>query len=326
MPTRPTLVVLGAGATRGASFVGNDGNLHIPPLDADFFRRLSRSPEGRSQQARALIGYVQKNHSATLDVSMEAVFVELEGAAEFYREFNINRGRILREPERTINHFYKVLPPVLRRSITAPCEHHQLLAQCLESGDSVISFNYDCLMDEALKTHGGRRWDPDTGYGQGLLINHADWWKQWGGGPDASRPIRLLKLHGSLNWDWDGHVINLLREPYERESAANAIVPPLGRKPVAEEPFSYAWRAARKAVKEAERLVVIGYSLPVADHLVRALFRADIDNDRLKEVIVVDPEPSVADRFLRLLTKTPPRVETMGSFERFAAWLQPDPA
>jgi hypothetical protein len=323
MPSRPTLVVLGAGASRGASFASRDGHLHPPPLDSDFFRLLSRSPAGRSAQARALIQYVQKNHSPTLDASMEAIFVELEGSAEFYKQFNITRGRIVREPQRTIDHFYRVLPAVMRHSITAACEFHQTLATALESGDAVISFNYDCIMDEALKCNGGRRWNPENGYGFDISANAEDW-KQWGGGPDAKKPIKLLKLHGSLNWERTNDGIRLLAAPYDRETAAGAIVPPLGRKPVAEEPYLHAWRVARTAVKSAERLIVIGYSLPEADHLVRALFRADIDNDRLREVIVVDPDERVADRFLRLLTRVPGRVETMSSFRELTTWLYDD--
>ena len=74
-------------------------------------------------------------------------------------------------------------------------------------------------------------------------------------------------------------------------------------------------------VRRAERLVVIGYSLPAADYLVRALFRADLDNDRLKELLVVDPASVVADRFLQLLTTAPSRVETLPSFQSFTGWL-----
>jgi hypothetical protein len=328
MSSRPTLVVLGAGATRGASFVGTDRNLHPPPLDSDFFKLLSRSPAGRSQQARALLQYVRKNHSATLDASMEAIFIELEGSAQFYQQFNITRGRIVREPQRTIDHFYRVLPAVMRHSITRGCRFHRALASALESGDSVISFNYDCVMDRALKSNGGRRWDPESGYGF-PVANGADHWKDWGGGPDAREPIKLLKLHGSLNWSRRGRDMHLMRSPYARASAADAIVPPLGRKPVSEEPYLHAWRAARKAVQAVERLIVIGYSLPPADHLVRALFRADIDNDRLREVIVVDPDERVADRFMQLLTRVPPRVETMRNFQEFRNWLRgeaPTPA
>jgi hypothetical protein len=171
----------------------------------------------------------------------------------------------------------------------------------------VISFNYDCLIDEALKTHGGRRWDPDSGYGQGLLINNSDWWKQWGGGPDSSRPIRLLKLHGSVNWDWNGHVINLLRKPYDRESARQRDR--AASRPQARRRGALLTHGALRAQRLRSRASYCHrHSLPAAGHLVRALFRADVDNARLKEVIVVDPEPSLADRFLRLLTKTPTRV------------------
>jgi hypothetical protein len=297
-----------------------DGHLHAPPLDADFFRLLSRSRAGRSQQARALLQYVQRNHSPTLDVSMEAIFVELQGSAECYESFNIGRGRIVREPQRTIDHFYRVLPAVMRHSVTPPCEYHRALTSALESGDAVISFNYDCLIDEALRSDGARRWNPQDGYGF-EVAEGADDWKQWGSGPDARHPIRLLKLHGSLNWLVDGEAVQLIAAPYERESAVGAVVPPLGRKPVSEEPFRQAWRAARAAVRSAQRLVVIGYSLPAADYLVRALFRADIDNERVRDVIVVDPAQHVADRFLQLLTRVPQRVETMRSFRELATWL-----
>ena len=214
LPSRRTLVVLGAGATRGASFVANEAHLHEPPLDADFFRLLSLSPAGRSQQAKALLQYVAKNHSAVLDVSMEAIFVEFQGSAEFYEQFNVGRGRIVREPQRTIEHFYRVLPAVMKHSVTAPCEFHQAIAANLESGEElpVINFNYDCLIDSALQARGGRRWRPESGYGVEVTAG-ADAWKQWGGGPDESEPIMLLKLHGSLNWDVGSDSSVALEEP-----------------------------------------------------------------------------------------------------------------
>jgi hypothetical protein len=51
---RSTLVILGAGATRGASFVAGDA-LVPPPLDYDFFQVLQMSATGRTLSGRALI-------------------------------------------------------------------------------------------------------------------------------------------------------------------------------------------------------------------------------------------------------------------------------
>jgi SIR2-like domain len=321
MSSRRTLIVLGAGATRGASFNQSEYHLYPPPLDADFFRLLSRSPARKSLPARALLDYVQSNQSPTLDVSMEAVFVELQGSAEFYEQFNIGRGRIVRQPQSIIESFYKVLPSIMRFALPEQCEYHANLASMLEPGDAVISFNYDCLIDEALKSQAGRRWDPRTGYGF-AVVSGAEDWRNWGKGRAAAKPIRLLKLHGSLNWDVsETGDVTLIPSPYERASARGAVVPPLGRKPVSDEPFRQAWRAAREAVRTAERLIVIGYSLPQADYLVRALFRADADNEKLRELVVVDPSPAIADRFVALLTKTPDRVETLPALRAFAGWL-----
>jgi len=254
---------------------------------------------------------------------MEAIFVELQGSAEFYEQFNVGRGRIVREPQRTIEHFYRVLPAMLRHSVVGACEYHRLLATKLESGDAVMSLNYDCLIDDALRDAGGRRWNPRFGYGFDAT-DGVEAWRNWGSGANAGTPIRLLKLHGSLNWTFDGTQVRLVADPYERDSADGSIVPPLGRKPVSTEPFSGVWREARLRVRRTERLVVIGYSLPAADYLVRALLRADLDPASLQELIVVDPSDDVADRFVQLLTHAPKRVESMRSFKEFAAWLEAD--
>lgn len=316
-----TLVVLGAGASRGASFVDPPRTLYKPPLDLDYFKLLAVSPAGRSAQARALLTYVRENYSATLDVSMEFVFVELQGAAEFYRDFNIDRGRISGRPQKTIEHFYKVLPQMLNCCITEECEFHNRLAAALQPKDAVISFNYDCLMDVALKNYGGRRWDPSVGYGL-RITRGASAWRNWGPGRTATTPIRLLKLHGSLNWRGrDGSSLLASRSPYERATAKGVVVPPLGRKPVSESPFRRVWTEARVRLRSARRLIVIGYSLPPADYLVRALLRADLNPARLTELLVVDPSAAVADRFVQLLRRGPAKIMTFSSFEEFAEYL-----
>lgn len=68
------------------------------------------------------------------------------------------------------------------------------------------------------------------------------------------------------------------------------IAPPLTNKPVQNEPFSSVWRQARRAVQTMRRLIIVGYSLPEADGLVRTLLTTDLGPD-LEEVVIVDPQP-----------------------------------
>ncbi len=96
------------------------------------------------------------------------------------------------------------------------CEHHRKLAEWLEPGDVVLSFNYDLLADRALKARGG--WSIDNGYG--LKFHRVGHWASDGGkwrtpGRKTSE-IRLLKPHGSLNWlycrdPWESNVNVSLR-------------------------------------------------------------------------------------------------------------------
>ena len=68
-------------------------------------------------------------------------------------------------------------------------------------------------------------------------------------------------------------------------------------------------------------MIVIGYRLSSRRLSGAFTFRADIDNERLRELTVVDPAGQVSDRFLELLTTAPRRVETMRTFAEFADWL-----
>jgi hypothetical protein len=68
---RKTLVVLGAGASRGASFV-LDRSRPLPPLDLDFFQQISRISS--SDASRRLLEFVRSEYSDELSLSMERFF------------------------------------------------------------------------------------------------------------------------------------------------------------------------------------------------------------------------------------------------------------
>src|SRR6266540_2440551 len=159
---RSTLVILGEGATRGASFVAVDA-LVPPPLDYDFFQVLQMSATGRGPSGRALIDHVRTVYGPAVDIGLETVFNNLDAARVFHATFKIARGRHLEEPRRLIDALRVVLPELLGETIGGDCDFHAALASRLRVGDAVISLNYDCNRPGARRERGvsirsGARW------------------------------------------------------------------------------------------------------------------------------------------------------------------------
>ncbi len=303
---RTTLVILGAGATRGASFV-NPETAVPPPLDQDFFQVLQMSAAGRSDEGRKLIDHVRTVYGPALNVGLETVFNNLDAAQTFHQKFNVTRGRILEEPKRLIDALRTVLPELLGESITGQCTTHAALARLLEVRDAVVSLNYDCVIDEALRTHAGFRFDPGRkGYGLDVATG-VEYWRKQGKGRRANGSIQLLKLHGSLNWGGPSVPLSLRAEPYA-PVADGVIAPPLTNKPLIDPPLSEIWRTARIIVSTMRRLVIIGYSMPSADGLVRALLATDLSK-YLEDIILVDPSEATLARHIDFFGRVAPKAK-----------------
>jgi hypothetical protein len=301
---RNTLVILGAGATRGASFVKSD-DLIAPPLDADFFQVLQMSATGRTPAGRTLIDHVRTVYGSALNVGLETVFNNLDAARVFHSTFNITKGRYLEEPKRLIDALRLVLPALLGESIHGECDFHAALANRLRVGDAVVSLNYDCVIDTALREHAGFRFDPERG-GYGVPVaSGADAWRRSGRGKRALKSILLLKLHGSLNWRGPALPLRLRSQPY-LEVAQGVIAPPLTNKPVEADPFREIWRQARVAVGRMRRLIMIGYSMPDADGLVRTLLATDL-SPYLEDILLVDPSEQIRSKHIALFTRIAPK-------------------
>lgn len=318
-PERKTLVVLGAGATRGASFVA--GAALPPPVDRDFFRILQMSDTGRSEGGRQLLDHVREAYGPALDIGMETVFTNLDAAATFHREVKIDRGPVVQWPTRLIEAFRTVLPRLLGETLGSPCDYHVALAQQLRTIDTVISLNYDCLIDSALRDNAGSRFAADRcAYGVEAGTGAADW-QGTAPGPTPEGSITLLKLHGSLNWEAAATPLPLRTDLYQ-PLAPRVIQPPLTSKPVTAEPFRSVWREARRAVRTARRLILIGYSMPVADGLVRSLLSTDLQSV-LEEVIIVEPDRATRDRHIDFFTRLAEsaKVYVFSTFDEFAPML-----
>jgi hypothetical protein len=319
-PQRKTLVVLGAGATRGASFA--EERRLPPPLDLDFFQLLQMSETGRTAEGRELLDHVRAGYGPGLQVGMEIVFNNLDSAKTFYEKVRVDPGRVPQWPARLIDAFRAVLPQLLGETIEPTCAYHGALAYRLRTADAVVSLNYDCVIDWALIASAGSRFAASR-HGYGIEVsNGAAEWQGRAPGPTPVNSVQLLKLHGSLNWAASGSPLQLRDSASVYQTVPEGVIqPPLTNKPVTNDPFNSIWQAARRAVRDMRRLIVIGYSMPPADGLVRALLTTDLSHT-LEELVVVDPSADVRTRHIALFAGSSTRVFPFDSFRAFASALE----
>ncbi len=169
---------------------------------------------------------------------------------------------------------------------------------------SIITFNYDLALDRTLASE-------EVPYHYALDDS-----------PPAEGSLPVLKLHGSLNWHRDSlnKCIRVLQLPPVKrgnrliqlgpggsqppfplplpkpETGQGSrldpvIVPPSWSKSAHFAELKSVWRAAGDALKDAENILVVGYSLPRTDEFFRYLYAlGTTSSTRFKNFVVVDPE------------------------------------
>ena len=301
--SRKTLVVMGAGASRGASFV-TDPSKVLPPLDRDFFQQLARMDS--SAESSRLLEFVRREYGHEVGLSMEQFFSEADYTDRFHQELNIDPGPSVRRYRKALDDFLRVLPEMLNKTTSAACEYHNRLASLLHAQDCVISFNYDCLLDRALRDNAGNRWDPEkNGYGFDVSSGGGAWKKHSVGHPVKSS-TRLLKMHGSLNWSLTAAGdARLVRDTGTVSSLQKSIIPPTWFKDLTTFPFGDIWKTARKEIRTSRIMVVVGYSVPPTDLFSKSLFKVEAGSkgkrERLDLLVLVNKDGKARGRFLDLV-------------------------
>lgn len=177
---------------------------------------------------------------------------------------------------------------------------YDVLVSALNTGDVVISLNYDTLLDSALVRKG---WDPKEGYG---IAGGAEKFKWRPTTINTNlRGVRLLKLHGSLNWFVRGSFSDLSAVFYKKPTRitrprfnelngyVRQIVPPIYGKFFDHDHWRSLWTDAYAALRQADTLVVIGCSLINTDFHLRALVGRVAqwrkkEQAQLKRLVLVD--------------------------------------
>lgn len=304
-------IILGAGASRGASCF--EDLWAQSPLDTDFFGQIDRLkavPEG------AILGELAEFARSEFGVSdnllMEAFFTQLESLNEFYSELKIDRGPRVRTYQSHLGKFPRYLAAVFRAlgaiGSDLNCSYHASLARSLRAGDTVLSFNYDCIMDCALRDYSAKKWNANEGYGATVQGGAEHWHDHSGRGRVAANTIKLLKVHGSLNWrrtESDTGDIKLREDAYEDgDRSSNEIVPPVWNKRISHDKIlANIWKTARDSLRTGPVLVVVGYSVPETDLLSQVLLRVATSESgkNLSHLISINPDPAAHQKLRDVL-------------------------
>jgi len=231
--------------------------------------------------------------------------------------------------------------------------------QLLRPGDTVVTFNYDSTVERVLLNLG--KWSPADGYGERLVFQKSrydktpvifgdsqvkvlhlhgavGWYRKpsvrqdfpmkTGGAipPEARTPAPIetkISIDPIVLRDFGIYTAVDASLPSRPPDEYQILLHPSFLKDYAGEEsgnavFIKMWRMAAEALRSADRVVIIGYSLPLADSAAWTLLLANCDAAR---TTVVNPDPSVMNRYRRLLIQSLPRIYEWAPPQHFADWV-----
>lgn len=218
----------------------------------------------------------------------------------------------------------------LERAIESASEHNMTLPEKKPSGTRFDP----CEITEEDLVYSFMNWNMPLGYGFKFdevelrrpgVGSYVDGKRFYSHPGNNLYDWKILKLHGSLNWfqylpfrafptmpgeeepEFTSEMKNsiilkdeLLRiNDFPRHNGwyINPLIvtPELNKTQLLRRPlFSQIWQNARTALSNCRRLVVIGYSFSASDFPTRKLFLESFTNSELEEVVVVNPDTSIA--------------------------------
>lgn len=333
------VLVLGAGAT--LSDVATRPLKERPPLDHGFFHIARLTDPSLTQSVAA---YMTKTYESDILLPAEDSLERVMG--QIYTDtFNPGLKKEATQAFRSLLRLFTSRIATTTNNIPATTRRnlYRILTHYLRNGSSpdevtIITYNQDlqvektlCLMSKA------QRWKGQTD----LIFNFPGCYEL--GDHKVTSPthqssdelfedsepvdgcIRILKLHGSLNW-YSSHTsktpsqeamfnphrsLRITRRtviPSDMTISGKRtthglpiVVPPVTHKSaVLHSDLRVVWRQAEKALERAEELVVFGYSCPPLDFESANQLRRSERKSHAK-VSVIDPNGAIAARYIELL-------------------------
>ncbi|HEX9907044.1 MAG TPA: hypothetical protein VGB78_01065 [Thermoplasmata archaeon] len=290
--------VLGAGASYDAG----------GPLTRDFFAKNRKYDEEIYQRHF----YGNKKYEAIASIyddwklrhwnpDIEKFFSEV-ATRDVYGDFVLPSTNERISPSKVRNWLVWYMSTYIHRSCSAqrtPPKYYFDFIELLKKREhpgSILTFNYDLVFDKLILD----RYNAiDYGLPRSDVYVKPRSLDIWSG-------IRMLKLHGSLNWtrcDTCERIDVTLksRAHLERRKGCRigcagyrnpVIVPPVRDKERFLGSANPIWRKAHEELEEADKTVLIGYSVPEADAAARALLMQTLGRENSNcELVIVNSDP-----------------------------------
>lgn len=329
----PNLYIIGAGCSRNYSQSKHRIKGLRSPLNTDFFKMAHRVIENTGMKNDSFFTEEIRNLIATIaplygynrqdrdflenrELTLEDVMTLIDINDRLFAPFASPQNRLTESRElhavkellvRTID--YALLGP--------PCGKHNNLAKKMHSGDIVLSFNYDILLDIALFNLGKM-----TDYGYRMNFSKVNLDGNWLIPKETQSEITLLKLHGSLSWVRCGFCGALLLYQYKKHTmigteefrcprcsagedyARRVLVPPVQSKDYGDRDIAFLWILADKLLRDMSQIICIGYSFPNSDFdMISLMRRLRGRQSEMPEVDFVSPDHKAKKRAENLFGK-----------------------
>lgn len=337
----PAVFLLGAGATRA----GLISQATPPPLDLDFFDIASQiKGHGTPVLAKRVLKDVWTLYGRTSGVGLETYYRDIETRDRIgsfarakhkpkdWRKRKEDLDQLIR---RVIIH--TTCDASQTNIIPLKSDLHEKLFKLVKRDDTIITFNYDVLIEESFGSEG--LWTPKGGYGthiHGLTLGWSKkWFKHRTISPDKESQILLLKLHGSISWLlYKNKQIRLKPRPYtvrtNNRRPVNekfSILAPGWNKQIDKNPYKVLWRISRSKLEKCKSLIIIGYSLPETDLLARALISEAVrtrvaQKKWLKQLHIAEPSTDVCDKFVNIFVPTIGHMGSVFKYRDFAEFVK----
>ena len=330
-PHRDIIFVLGAGASQP------DG----VPLQRDILPQIlsNKFEEIRSSEIGIIVtGFIKDNFKFDIEKNL---FPELEavfGFIDYFIQYNesLNSRYTTEKIVHIKEYLIKLIHYIVNLETDKSSHYYNLFWKTLlqnAPNSSIITLNYDTLLEQSFemffKNQGYIDYCiPLMNYEKNPLLKNYNFWINprepvTVEGSANPVPLKILKLHGSLNWKYCNCCNQILLTPWDRKidlakgkflgytypekqeyeyvcpldstEFQTLIMPPSFLKTLHHPAITQLLNEAAREIRISKKIVFIGYSLSNADIHIKALFKKQMNPGT--EIIVVNPKKKISMEF-----------------------------